>query len=106
MKRATLIQCKEKTLDRMMLCASVFLTNTPPTTAQCIEMHAHAALLSALCVELGPPLPIDLKPAFDRAALQRCVERLAEYVANEASPTRLVEDSLAELRRLLEGRQP
>lgn len=103
MKRSALIACKEKALDRMNLCASIFLTNKPPSQAQCVEMQAHAMLILALNSELGPPLTADIKPTLDQVVIQRCAERLSEYVANEASPTRLVEDTLLDLHRLLKG---
>ncbi len=62
MKRKKLIEWKEVALDRMFLCAGVFHGNKPPSQAQCIEMSAHAALVQALCLELGPPLPVKEGP--------------------------------------------
>lgn len=56
MKRAKLIALKEKALDQMILCASVFHGNKPPFPQQVEEMQAHAALVSALCAELGEPI--------------------------------------------------
>lgn len=56
MKRAKLIDLKEKALDRMLLCASIFHGNKPPFPEHVAEMQAHSALVSALCAELGEPI--------------------------------------------------
>lgn len=56
MNRDKLIKLKEKALDQMILCASIFHGNKPPLPEHVREMQAHAALVSALCAELGDPL--------------------------------------------------
>lgn len=101
MNRAKIIQAKEKALDQMLLCMSMFHGNHDRPERLSLEMTAHAALVSALVAELGPPYRAVSFASFDRETMERCVRRLAEYVGNEASPTRLVEQTLADLRKLL-----
>jgi len=69
MKRAELIEWKEKALDRMLLCASVFHGNKPPLPEHIAEMQAHAGLVSALCAELGEPINREYHESDLRAVL-------------------------------------
>lgn len=63
---------------------------------------AHA-MHSAVCRELDHQRLRASPTHAAREVVERCVERLCEYMDNEASPTRLVDESLADLRKLLEG---
>ena len=101
MNRTKIIQAKEKALDQMLLCMSIFHGNHDRPVHLSHEMVAHAALVSALIDELGPPYPGVFSARLDRETIERCVDRLGEYLANEASPTRLVADCLTDLRKLL-----
>lgn len=57
MTRDELVHLKAKAFDRMRLCHSVFIGNKPPHQEHAFELMGHAAFYTALCAELGEPIP-------------------------------------------------